>query len=149
MLIIRPQDRDIPMTGCEHKLSMCGNEYLIFCNFQFMIWLESAYNSILNFHGQDRLSIRGLLKRMIDEQFDLTLLEICHLSDKIVKEWFNKDYDPDKLSLKDIDIFPYAIGHILGLLVGGADAGKKLSIILALHHRVAKRSRSQTENLTR
>ena len=146
-ILMREQDKDLPRTGCEHLITIGADKYLIFCNFQFMLWFERAYNRVLGLQGEDRLSVRGLLNRLIEKKFDVTMNESVGIASVIQKDWFYlPDGDPYFLP-GQIEQFIYDIGYLLGLLLGGADTGKKLLSLLVMA-KMMQEKECQKKNLS-
>ena len=142
MLHVREEDKGLTRSGCDHILTIGPDSYRVFCNFNFMVWIERTYNHVLGLEEDNRLSTRGLLNRLIEKKFDIQAIEANMLANRIVIDWFGFDR-VIAFETNQVDQFIIDVGYCLGLLLGGADAGKKLSVLFAL---LMKAQMNQTEN---
>ena len=127
---MRPEDRSLPCVGAEHVISYGPDSYKIFCNFSFHIWFERAYNEALCLDRADWLSVRGLLDRVIKKNIDIPISELKSVMEKILREWFQLAKIPEPTD-EQVTHLNYSIPYIMGLLLGGAEAGKKCFLLVA------------------
>ena len=129
-IIVRPADQSLPCDGAEHIIEYGADSYKIFCNFSFHIWFEKAYNKLLGLERADWLSVRGQLDRLIKRDLDIPISERKSVMETILREWFCLKEMP-KPTDKQLEHLLYSIPYILGVLLGGAEAGKKCFLMFA------------------
>ena len=76
------------------------------------------------------LSIRGLLDRSLARKIDMPLTELKLVMKAIITEWFLKPVEDINPTKTQIELLNYHFACIFGILLGGADAGKKFLSIL-------------------
>lgn len=140
-IIQRDADKELPDVGAEIIIPYGEDSYKVYCTFAFHMFFERAYNFVLKLPRDEWLSIRGLLDRALNRKLDLPYSENIALMESILRDWFLLDSMPVPTK-EQIDELTYHFTYSMGVLLGGADAGKKFSLLLA-RAKIAK----NTENL--
>ena len=131
-LIIRVADRGLPDIGMEHVITYGELSYKVYCTFAFHVWFERVYNGrVLGLDKGKWLSIRGLMDRSLDRNLHLPVTELMELAKVLIVDWFGLELHgvPEPNQVKRLN---YHFAFIMGLLLGGADAGKKLFPLLGM-----------------
>ena len=130
-MIERESDKKLPEVGMSHDIQYGDNTYRVYCHFAFHLWFERVYNGkVLKRPKEQWLSIRGLLDRYLNRDFKIPANELSDVMRYLAVDWFKRGNVPEPTG-EQLAHLSYDFSLIMGLLLGGADAGKKFSILLA------------------
>ena len=132
-------------------LTVGKKKYEIRITLAFVVFIEDAYNKILNLRNEKQKPLLYFIERITENNFQIIFKEVQYLTIEILKYWFKIDdktidyYLTQVKTLEDRQTLSENIIYLLAVSQGGGDMVKKLLTCMAVVKNILEQDAKQVQ----